>query len=355
MSFDQYLNLHLCSSDGLDAGFVATTKIFSETSAAYLWPEPVHLWETSLAKPRSDPVELCDVPALWPHEAELMAVAPLVVSLTYDEVDRPITPVGDSFPFDGLLPVTSDNEYLQESPLRPLSEYLKFVHEESDSFIHEEHGPQLLVKLTMALVRGRSFLRVMRQPFPRHCAHPENYFDFFVTTIPLRDMKKRSQYKQNKLENMVAAMSSGRPNIASIALAFGLEDYHLDLTRHLANKVMEMFADVCKFRLGQDCWNRQLTSAERNNHLELLLRFTSVWFPEIDKPGLEMIIKRGAYSEKQRVLRQMRRERHKQQSQVLGHPIFETSHQRRPRPDIRSDHTNYFEMIVQEMPESGER
>ena len=113
--------------------------------------------------------------------------------------------------------------------------------------------------------------------------------------------------RQNHNEGEYSDKYYSRINIKELSYILGLENYHIALTRDVETFVLTIFKKCCKFKLGYQTWIRDTDKQERRALLDKLFRYTSKWFPELDKFKLEVIIRRGSYSKMQRRLRKERR------------------------------------------------
>lgn len=98
-----------------------------------------------------------------------------------------------------------------------------------------------------------------------------------------------------------------RLNIYELLKILGFEAYHIQLTKEVELGVLEIFKNYCNFNLGYQTWIRDTTKEERVALVNKLYSYTRVFYPEIDRFKLEVIIRRGSYSLMQSRLRRERR------------------------------------------------
>ena len=98
-----------------------------------------------------------------------------------------------------------------------------------------------------------------------------------------------------------------RLNIYELSQILELHMYHIDLTKEIEYRVLEIFGNYCDFKLGHQTWIRDTTKVKRRALIEQLYSYSSIFYPEIDEFKLEVIIRRGSYSLMQSRLRRERR------------------------------------------------
>lgn len=98
-----------------------------------------------------------------------------------------------------------------------------------------------------------------------------------------------------------------RVNINELAILLDLQDYKIDLTAEIEANVLRIFKDWCGYALGYRSWVRDTKEKERTEYIDKLYQYTRFCYPELNRPQLEIIIKRGTYNVMQGRLRKDRR------------------------------------------------
>ncbi|RLV94805.1 Uncharacterized protein JA1_001581 [Spathaspora sp. JA1] len=98
-----------------------------------------------------------------------------------------------------------------------------------------------------------------------------------------------------------------RLNIYELSKILELDGFHISLTKEIEVKILELFGNYCDFKLGYQTWIRDTNRDKRYQLLDQLYSYSSVFYPEIDRFKLEVIIRRGSYSLMQTRLRRERR------------------------------------------------
>ncbi|CAH2352446.1 hypothetical protein CLIB1423_06S06612 [[Candida] railenensis] len=98
-----------------------------------------------------------------------------------------------------------------------------------------------------------------------------------------------------------------RVNINELAILLDLQDYKIDLTAEIEANVLRIFKDWCGYALGYCSWVRDTKEKERTAYIDKLYQYTRFCYPELNRPQLEIIIKRGTYNVMQGRLRKDRR------------------------------------------------
>lgn len=121
------------------------------------------------------------------------------------------------------------------------------------------------------------------------------------TNENLADIKKINinNYKNNRYYS--------RLNIYELSHILELNDYNIQLTKKIEYNILEIFKNYCGFKLGYQTWVRDTKKVQRTELIQMLSKFTQVFYPEIDKFKLEIIVRRGSYSLMQNRLRKEKR------------------------------------------------
>ncbi|EAZ63154.2 conserved hypothetical protein [Scheffersomyces stipitis CBS 6054] len=129
-----------------------------------------------------------------------------------------------------------------------------------------------------------------------------------ITLLAKKLKDKPVHMKENKEKNKINNdRYYSRLNVWELSRILELDDYCISLTRAIEINILEMFQNYCNFKVGYQTWIRGTTRAERVALLDRLHSITSVFYPEIDKFKLEIIIRRATYSLMQTRLRRDRR------------------------------------------------
>lgn len=167
------------------------------------------------------------------------------------------------------------------------------------------------VKIAFFGTRGKSFLKVLNH----HQGSPtkrlrigEDYQFLGRNFTPLQELKKQEKYRLKKVVNCLTKNSYSRFNYMELASMLNLSDYDLSLTKLVQSTVMEIFSELfVDFKVGSHRWNRDIDRDRRKFMINLLHKYTSIWYPEIDLQVLDILIRRASYSGMQRVSRSARR------------------------------------------------
>lgn len=165
------------------------------------------------------------------------------------------------------------------------------------------------VKIAFFGTRGKSFLKVLNH----HQGSPtkrlgEDYQFLGKNFTPLQELKKQEKYRLKKVVNCLTKNSYSRFNYMELACMLNLSDYDLRLTKLVQSTIMEIFSELfVDFKVGSHRWNRDIDRDRRKFMINLLHKYTSIWYPEIDLQVLDILIRRASYSGMQRVSRSARR------------------------------------------------
>ncbi|EGW32556.1 uncharacterized protein SPAPADRAFT_139333 [Spathaspora passalidarum NRRL Y-27907] len=167
--------------------------------------------------------------------------------------------------------------------------------------IHQPTEPDDEAKLGLCRLKyesGSEFL----------CLDTETDVDAEKTKHKSRSRRSKKEMKEiEKLAEVRTDRYYSRLNIYELSKILELDGFHISLTKEIELKILELFGNYCDFRLGYQTWIRDTNRAKRNDLINQLYSYSSVFYPEIDKFKLEVIVRRGSYSLMQTRLRRERR------------------------------------------------
>lgn len=167
------------------------------------------------------------------------------------------------------------------------------------------------VKIAFFGTRGKSFLKVLdhHQSSPtKRLRIGEDYEFLSKNFTPLQELKKQEKYQLKKVVNCFTKNSYSRLNYMELACMLNLSNYDLRLTKLVQSTVMEIFSELfVDFKFGSHRWNRDIDRDRRKFMINLLHKYTSIWYPEIDLQVLDILIRRASYSGMQKVSRSARK------------------------------------------------